>query len=176
MDRPESRLLSADELVAALWALGVEFVAGDGEAALVGLPTAATLMASLVQSEEARLRLAFIPLLLVHPSFSASAPDALTRVAAERQPLFKLLYTAARLLQEKYRERLAPLVQDRQPLPALYDQEFGLSGPIPSRLESLAEHHRHITGQQLNWLGSYEHAARRMVERLERFEMPEGTR
>ena len=113
-------------LAETLDALEVPFIAGVSHLMTMQMPQPAVLMASLAASEEARLRLALIPLLLRHPEFALNAWAALRQMTPAVQTGFKCYYTAAVFLQQKYRERLNALLGDTEPLSDLFSTELGL--------------------------------------------------
>jgi len=73
--------------------------------------------------------------------------------------------TAAHLLQQKYWQRLHALFGDSPTLPDLFAAELGLPAFIdPDHgLQRLAERHRQLSGRTINWLGTYEHGAQRLL-------------
>ena len=101
------------DLAHALDVLDVPFIVGGSDSTTLQLPQPAALMASLAASDEARLRLALIPLLLRHPEFALHAGAALRQMTPPVQTGFKCYYTAAMLLQQKYRDRLEALFGTR---------------------------------------------------------------
>lgn len=150
--------------------LDAHFVTGSRKvsgARLANQPT--RLLASLVEQDDARLRLGIIPLLLRHPTLAVFVPEAVRRVAPRRRKLLKLYYTAAVMLQQKYASRLEPLLGAVIPLSDWYSEELGIpaNGTPETRLRKLARKHREWSGLALNWLGTYEHAAERLVQHLE---------
>jgi hypothetical protein len=111
-------------LVDALVARGVNYLAGGR-----GMPSALThaeLIDALTQSEDARLRLALIPLFLAQPSLASLVPFAVARLAPLPALSLKQRYTAAACLQRYWRTRLSEFVADGSPLPDLFSQELGL--------------------------------------------------
>lgn len=160
---------SPDALVAALVQLNVDFVMCDKQvsgARQASRPAA--LLAGLAQQDEARLRLAIIPLMLRHPEFASSAPDAVRLLDPRRRVYFKLYYTAAVLLQRKHADRLRSVVSDATPLVDWYSKELGIREPCSpdGGLRALDNKHRQRSGLALNWVGTYEHALERFVKHL----------
>ncbi|HSN75653.1 MAG TPA: hypothetical protein VL334_11300 [Anaerolineae bacterium] len=162
--------VAATDLAQALSTLGVPFVAGGSRATAFATPRPAVLLASLAASDEARLRLALIPLLLRHSEFARDAAAALRLMAPTAQICFKCYYTAAGLLQHKYRERLEALSGSVDPLPDQFSAELGVPGrSYPDEaLQLLADRQRELTGRSINWRGTYEHGAKRLLQTLER--------
>jgi hypothetical protein len=159
---------SADELITELNRLGVHFVTG-GEPKMSAPPLLPVeLLASLASQPEARLRLALIPLLLIHSEFAAAIPDALTRLSEREQLTLKLFYTAAVILQQCHAEQLRALLGRYDLLPDLFATELGI--PViedcRDRLKQLGERHRALSGLAINWVGTYRHAADRILRQL----------
>lgn len=165
-----SNALSAADLAYALDVLEVPFIAGGFRSPAFQMPQPAELMVSLAASEEARLRLALIPLLLCHPEFAHHAVSTVRLMPSTVQTGFKCYYTAAVLLQQKHWKRLAALFGSVNPLPDLFSRELLVhSWPDPDEgLAQLAERQTMLTGRAINWLGTYEHGAERLLRTLER--------
>lgn len=163
------RLPSA-QITAQLAALTVDFLQVDHELAESTEVDPAALIAALATNGEARLRLALIPLLLRHPEFAAIVSQVAAQLLASAQLVLKCYYTAAQLLQQKYRQRLYALFGDSPTLPDLFTAELRLPGfTDPDHgLQQLAERHRQLSGRTINWLGTYEHGAQRLLIHCER--------
>jgi hypothetical protein len=169
-NRAGSQHIAAADLALALAALDVPFIAGGLHSSAFATPQPAVLMASLAVSDEARLRLALIPLLLRHPEFARDATAALQLMGSAAQVCFKCYYTAAVLLQHKYRKRLKALFGNVDPLPDQFSAELSVPGRSDPdvALRKLADCQRTLTGRSINWLGTYEHGATRLLQTLER--------
>ncbi len=162
--------LTGNQLVAELDALGVHFLQRESDPGATGEVDSVTLLAALATSDEARLRLALIPLLLQHPDFAAHAALVLQRLPAPAQIVFKCYYTAALLLQKKHLSHLEALLGKRDLLPDLFSAELdvlALHNP-ETGLRILAKRQSMLSGKFINWLGTYEHAAQRLLVHLER--------
>jgi len=160
---------SADELISALNALGVHFLAG-GESG--GLPPAlppARLLAALAQQTDARLRLAIVALLLCRPDLARAVPEAAAHLIEPALITLKLFYTAAVLLQQEYAAQLHHLLGQWEPLPGLFSEELQIppTDNTEARLKRLGERHRALSGLAANWIGTYKYAAERLLKRLE---------
>jgi hypothetical protein len=168
--RPMTQAMTGDELAVALTALDVPFIAGASRQRLAAPPQPAVLLASLAASDEARLRLALIPLLLRHPEYGRHATAALRLMPPAAQTCFKCYYCAAVLLQEKHRRRLETLLGRLDLLPDLFSTELGLPDRAhpDDALRILAMRQRDLTGRSINWLGTYEHGADQLLQVLER--------
>ncbi len=161
----QMQVIDDDQLVAALDHLGVEFVAGN-EAALPDSGfSPSTLLSGLANSEEARVRLALIPLLLLHPEFSGDVHQAMTKVLPEKQHYLKCYYLASHLLQEKYRSQLESLFGKKALLPVLFEKiaQFIDAQDVDGRLRKLSEYQTCLSNRPINWYGTYEHAYSRLV-------------
>lgn len=169
INSPIHELISPDELAWSLEVLDVPFIAGASPSPGFQTPPPAVVMSSLASSDEARLRLALIPLLLLHPEYSLHAVSALQSMSPVAHICFKCYYTAASLLQQKYRSRLDALVGHVDTLIDLFSTELGMTpGSDPDDgLRSLADRQRTLTGQYINWLGTYEHSVQRLLGTLE---------
>lgn len=161
--------IAATDLAHALDVLDVPFIAGGSDLTTQQMPQPGVLLASLAASNEARLRLAVIPLLLCHPEFTLHVRAALRQMTPPVQTGFKCYYTAAVLLQQKYRERLNALMGDAETLPDLFSVELGVPGCSnpDDGLSALADRHKTLTGRLINWQGTYEHGAQRLLRTLE---------
>lgn len=132
--------------------------------------TPAHLIIQLATSQEARLRLALIPLLLRHPLLAEDVGRLVAQLSLSAQVVLKCYYTAAHLLQQKYCVRLQSLFGDLRLLPDLFtgDLELPTFTHPEQGLQLLAERHRQLSGRAINWLGTYEHGAQRLLTHYER--------
>lgn len=162
--------MTGADLAQALAALDVPFIAGAPRQQVARPPQPAVLLASLAASDEARLRLALIPLLLRRPEFARHARAALRLMPPEAVMCFKFYYTTAVRLQEKHRCRLETVLGQVALLPDLFSAELGLAEQTDSdeALRALAMRQRDLTGRTINWLGTYEHGANCLLQALER--------
>ncbi len=168
--KPIKRKPSPDTIAAALAQLDVRFIARTRRVSglrLAQRPVA--LLASLAEQEEARLRLGIIPLLLRHPEWAGLVPKAIRQVSRPRRDVLKMYYTAALLLQQKYAIRLEQSLGQLAPLTDWYSNELGIPirGDVDTRLRILARKQSERSGLALNWVGTYEHAAERLVRQLD---------
>ncbi len=162
--------LQDERLIAELDALGVHFLWRLAPVDRVDDMDPARLLASLAASRDARVRLAIIPLLLHRPDFAAHVPEALDCAPVDARLYLMCYYTAARYLQWKYRYELARLDGAGALLPDLFSDELGLEDVTDpdDGLADLAQRHATLSGEAINWLGTYQHAAERWLARLER--------
>ena len=117
---------------------------------------------------DARMRLALIAVLLQRPEFALEAGDVLVVLPNDQRPIFKLFYTAACYLQAKYHEQLEELLGHFQKIPDLFSEQLNLDpgDSIEENLQELALRHTKITDLNVNWYGTYQHAAMRVITRL----------
>jgi hypothetical protein len=167
MSRPVTT--TGDQLTNALHALGVNFIlsSGGGEESLHRQP--AHLIAALAESEEARLRLSLIPLFLEHPEFAAHVRAAVKNLNRSAQITLQCYYSAAVWLQKIHRPRLDILIGMKPSLPDHFSHELSLQTTTEpeKNLELLAQQHQALSGAQVNWLGTYHHAAQVWIKGLE---------
>ena len=145
-------VVSEDQLVSELWAWDVRFILGSKPSYPPSL-SPASLIASLAESHEARLQLSLIPLFLRHPEFAVHVNVVVKKVNPEYQLILKCFYTAAVWLEQKHLLRKI--------LPDLFSKELGLSPNTnpEENLRDLAKRQKELNGSQINWLGTYQHAA-----------------
>jgi hypothetical protein len=161
--------LTDDQLVSELWARDVQFLMGR-QTTPAPLLDPAHLIASLAQSEDARVRLSLIPLFLRHPEFSADVKTADKSLSLQTDQLvLRFYYTAAILLQRKYWERIINIFGKQIQLPDLFSGKLGLSpDQDPDQtLVQLGKHHHLLSGQIINWIGMYEHGADVWLKEME---------
>jgi hypothetical protein len=161
---------SDDQLVSELWARDVRFLMGNQSSA-APLLAPANLIASLSQSANARVRLSLIPLFLRHPELSAEVQNAdnLLSLHTHNRNVLCFYYTAAVFLQRKYQQQLLLLLGVQPQLPDLFSKILGVPSQEDSNqaLEQLAKRHQTLSGQFVNWLGTYEHAAEVWLKQIE---------
>ncbi len=160
--------VSGEQLANTLHTLGVRFLLG-GQPAAKPLPPVRLLIA-LAESEEARLRLALIPLFLARPEMAAHAQKAAARLSLPARHTLQCYYTAAVDLQRLHRPRITALLGEPRPLPDLFSGELSLPAPeigAPlAHLQALAQRHQFLTDTAVNWLGTYQHAAQTWLKGL----------
>lgn len=164
-------MISEDQLVSELWVRDVRFLMGQ-QPATFPLLTPANLAAALAQSENARVRLSLIPVFLRHPEYSAEAEKADKSLQSQAgQLVLRFYYTAAVILQGKYWERLNNLFSRQTRLPDLFSKVIGVSlnEDHDESLSNLSKRHQILSGHFINWLGTYEHAAERLIKHMEKF-------
>jgi hypothetical protein len=160
--------ISEDQLVSEFWARDVPFLMGE-QTSPEPLHDPAHLIASLAQSDDARVRMALIPLLLRHPEFVDEAAKTDELLSQSKQLYLRFYYTAAVLLQRKYRERLGKVFGEQVQLPDLFSEKLGITLGTDSdeTLIRLGKHHQVLSGQKINWLETYEHSAEVWLKEME---------
>jgi hypothetical protein len=161
--------VSDDRLVGALWTLGVPFVGGAIEIGAEMLPDG-PLLAGLANSADARVQLAVIPLLLRRPHLARALRHAADMLAGQARIRLMCYATAAALLQQEHRLHLSSVGCGEERIDDVFSSDLDLesTGSVEGRLETLARRQASLTGRDLNWGATYEHAAERLMTRLER--------
>jgi hypothetical protein len=161
--------LTDDQLVSELWARDVRFLMGR-QTTPFPLLDAAHLIASLAQSNDSRIRLSLIPLFLRHPEFASEVKiaDELLAHHTARSTL-RIFYTAAVFLQRRHWEQVSKMSSRQIQLPDLFSSLLGMAqiNEPQQALAQLADRHRAISGRQINWIGTYEHAAEVWLKEME---------
>ena len=164
---------SPEKLIAGLNIIGLHYVIGEGiesffEKDTIGLPE--DLIAGLVRQNDARLRSALIALFLYKPGYSKELPEALNKLTEGDRRILKIYYTAAVYLQQIHAQYLWDQIPNSVSLPNIYSTELGISIDLPpdDALKALASLHRETSGLAINWLGTYKHAAERLITRLQK--------
>lgn len=152
--------ISEDDLVSELWARDVRFILGSVPNHLPKL-SPSELIIGLAQSNEARLQLSLIPLFLRRPEFSKYVNEVIGNLNSSQQLILKCFYTASIWLEQKY--LLTKKLED------LFSKELDLTLSInpEENLQSLAIRQYELSGEKINWLGTYEHAANIWLREIE---------
>jgi hypothetical protein len=156
-----------DLLVAELAQFGVGYLSRLGTTEPQKLPAPSILLADLVRQPTSRVRVAVISLLLAHPEYAEYVPAALNSLPGKHAQTLKIFYTAAFLLQQQYARSLRPFLGvEWKWLPDLFSQELRLAPlSIKEALKKLAQMHVELTKAELNWVGTYNNAARHLLRR-----------
>jgi hypothetical protein len=146
--------ISGDQLTNALRALDINFVIGGQRKGASLHKQPARLITALAESDESRLRLSLIPLFLQHPEFAEHVRSVAKKLKPSARFTLQCYYSAAIWLAQKYQVRNGTL-------PDYFSKELNLhvSSDPEENLRELAQCHRELTGQKINWLGTYHHAA-----------------
>lgn len=152
--------ISDDQLVSELLLRDVLFVRGNQ---LTDTPTLSPniLLASLAESKDARVCLSLIPLLLRHPEFAPKAELVEENLETQKAKLYLCFYyTAALLFQRMYKKTLTKYLGYQSEIPDLFSTKLGvdIAQDPDMALHELAERHKVLSGQRINWIGTYRHA------------------
>ena len=161
-----------EELVAELELLGVRYLSRQSSYQASRVRPPETLLADLVRQPSARVRAAVIAVLLAHPEYADAVPVALEQLLPAERLTLQSFYAAAVLLQQEHADRLRAFLGTRwRPLPHLREATPQMNLPdegTPSeRLAWLGREHQRWSGKMVNWAGSYEQVARRLMRRWE---------
>ncbi|HQY27100.1 MAG TPA: hypothetical protein PLL45_19630 [Thermoflexales bacterium] len=161
--------ISDDRLVGELWARGVAFVGGSVETGAEPLADE-LLLAGLASSAVARVQLAIIPLLLRYPHLAHALRQAADMLAGPARVRLMCYATAATLLQQEHGQRLVGTGCGEERIDDVFSSDLDLVSTVSveDRLAALAQRQASLTGRDLNWRATYEHAAERLMTRLER--------
>jgi len=160
--------LEEERLVAELELLGIRYLSRQTAERAASVRPPEVLLADLVRQPSARVRSAVIAVLLAHPELAEAIPAALERLSPAEKQTLQFFYTAAMLLQQQHAIRLQALGAQR-PLPNRFavDVETSPNATIRERLTALGRRHRQQTGAAINWVGTYENVARRLLRAWE---------
>ena len=153
-------------LVAELESLGVRYLSRQTAYLAEHVRPVDVLIAGLVRQPAARVRNAVIALLLARPEYAGWVPDALARLQPGEQTQLRILYTAAVVLQEEHAKILRSFLGIAwRRLPDLFAQELGVStSQSPEEtLRRLGRLQQQETGAVVNWCGTYEDVAQRLL-------------
>lgn len=152
--------ISDDDLVSELWARDVRFILGSEHNRPPKL-SPSELITALTKSNEARLQLSLIPLFLRHPEFSKYVNEVIGTLNSSQQLILKCFYTASVWLEQKY--------LSTKKLEDLFSKELGIAlhANLEENLQSLAIRQYELSGEKINWLGTYEHAANVWLREIE---------
>ena len=160
-----------ERLVAELGLLGIRYLSRQSPYQANQVRPPKVLLADLVRQPSARVRAAVIAVLLSHPEYAEAVPAALKRLRPPERLTLQSFYVAAMLLQQEHAHRLQPFLATRwQWLPDMFSAELGLptQGTPRERLILLGYTHRQRTKATVNWVGTYEQVARRLIHYWER--------
>jgi hypothetical protein len=171
--------LTGDQLVVELERLGLRYLSRSASQEPSAPLAPDALIAGLAASPEARLRSALIPLFLWRPDYASAAwavgahgrapqpdghappPDGRAPLPDKARLMLQCCYSAAVALQRRYAVRLAQLGRPVTPLPDIFAVALDLPpmADPAARLAAVAARHAQLSGEAINWLGTYEQAA-----------------
>lgn len=159
-----------DQLVSELWARDVRFLFAEDFCPNPQMESA-DLIQLLAGSDEARLRMALIPLFLRHPELSSEVNESDEALDPKALEFLRFYYTAAVILQRKHQEDLVEIFGAQQPLPDLFSTRLSveINQDDAQSLSALAKRHQIVSGQFVNWLETYEHSAERFIRHAGKF-------
>lgn len=148
---------------------GLTYLADNTELQISEPLSSELLVAGLAQHEDARFHMALIALFLYQSQLETAVLPALSLLDEPAQLRLKLFYTAAALLQIVHKHSLHQYTRFHS-LPLYFIDSFSLDTfePPAVQLKQLGLCHRELTGMNANWLGTYCHAADRLLTRLEK--------
>lgn len=149
---------SGDQLARELHRLGVRHLSWARDTPS-GAFTPASLLVSLATSTEARLRSALVPLFLRRPDYADAVQGAADELSGSSRAHLVCAYSAAVVLQGEHAARQNG-TGDELILADHFADELGLpAGSDPDvHLAAIANLHARLSGEDLNWLGTYRHA------------------
>ena len=156
--------LAGDRLVAELERLGLRYLSRGPLPEPIAPLAPEALISGLAASPEARLRAALVPLFLWRPDYAGAALAVSEGLNDKARIKLLCYYSAAVALQRRYVERGVEAhlgAHGRAPLPDLFASALGLPPMVDPtiRLSVVAERHAQLSGESINWLGTYENAA-----------------
>lgn len=166
----EIKSITEDDLVSELWARDVQFLMRQQLHTPKPMLSQENLIKSLAESENARLRYSLIPLFLRHPEFSVYVEKIDKIISSSKsQLILRFYYSAAVLLQKKHQEQLIEIFNEQPELPNIFSEELDIqeNTNFDLALSQLAEKHKALSGQFVNWLETYKHAADVWLKQME---------
>ena len=157
--------LAGDRLVAELERLGLGYLSRGPLPEPIAPLSPEALMSGLAANPEARVQVALVPLFLWRPDYAAAALNAGNQLAGHARVMLQCCYSAAVALQPRYARRLTALGCPAVFLPDIFAAALDLPPMVDptSRLVAVAARHAKLSGEPINWLGTYEHAANSFI-------------
>lgn len=150
-----------DQLIAELHRLGVRHLATTTPSPTYVPLTPLHLLTSLANCPDARVRSALVPLFLWRPDFAASVRNAAAATTGQARAMLMCSYSAAVAMEHGLAGALGQLRSaNALPLHDFFNQDLGVTanaGPV-DRLQEVARRHAQLSGRDINWKGTYEHA------------------
>jgi hypothetical protein len=160
-----------DALVAQLREQGVRYLApSQPDFSAPPQVSPKELIIRLVTHSDARLRLALVALLLLHPEWGPYVHFQVKKLAEPTRADLQALYTAAVYLQRLWHTRLEFYLRRFEMLPDLYSSQLGLPAAKErhgkSGLHALSTWQGHRSPYPFNWLASYNKLINLLFEQL----------
>jgi alkanesulfonate monooxygenase SsuD/methylene tetrahydromethanopterin reductase-like flavin-dependent oxidoreductase (luciferase family) len=166
-NQSEAAVITEEEaLVAELDLLGINYLSRQTAYQTSQVRAPDVLLADLVRQPHARVRAAVIAVLLSRPEYAKAVPAALERLSPQNHLTLQALYMAAVLLQREHAEALQPFLGKHwRWLPDILSQDLNLprEGTPRERLKLLDREVRHRTNAKVNWVGTYEQVAQKLL-------------
>jgi hypothetical protein len=148
-----------DQIARELHRLGVRHLSWARDTA-PGTFTPRTLLVNLAASPDARLRNALVPLFLLRPDYADAVVTATDDLAGPSRVHLMCAYSAAVALQKVNGPRFTGQFDSARRLPDCFAAELGLpttQGP-DARLVAIGDCHSRLSGEDIDWCGTYQHA------------------
>lgn len=116
------------------------------------------LLQGLILCDEARLRLALIPLLMLHSGCAQVVDGVISKLDHPFDQQLKLYSDAASMFRQKFQESLS-----LTPI-AIYQKNERFDRKYRQKLKDLEQKYQTLTGLKTNWSGMVEQAAKRAVK------------
>ena len=161
---------NADRLIFELEQVGIRYLSrGKVDPDLAPL-SAVSLLSGLAQQTESRVYTALIAVFLLYPEIFCLAKRVSQRLQGESRQVFQILYTAAVILQRKYKSKIGRYSSGTKPLlPDYFSDEFIPAELVTTdeQLAALGQAHQFLTGKHSNWPGTYDNVARHLLRQLQ---------
>jgi hypothetical protein len=150
---------SGDQIACELHRLGIRHLSWAGDT-VPGSFTTTSLLVGLAASPDARLRNALVPLFILRTEYGDAVPGAAEELSERSRVHLACAYSAAVVLQESYGPHMAGAPNDDRKLEDHFADELGLPATAVAdvRLAAIADRHARLSGEDLNWSGTYRHA------------------
>ncbi|MCW1969854.1 MAG: hypothetical protein KIH69_017205 [Anaerolineae bacterium] len=116
------------------------------------------LLQGLILCDEARLRLALIPLLMLHSGCAQVVDEAISKLNHPLDQQLKLYSDAASMFKQKFQKSLSSVSIAGYTNDEMLDQTYN------QKLKGLEQKYQAVTGLNANWGGMVEQAAKQAVK------------
>lgn len=152
---------TADQLVAELHRLGIRHLATTTPATPSAPLGPQRLLTGLAASPDARVRAALVPLFLWHPDLADVVRAAAAELSGHARVYLQCSYSAAVALEHRMAD--PAVAHEHRGEPELRDHfaaDLGLNRHASTevRLAEIARRHAQLSGEAIDWRGTYEHA------------------
>lgn len=148
-----------DQIARELHRPGIRHLSWDRDTA-PGSFTKTSLLVDLASNPDARLRNALVPLFLLRPDYADAVVPAANELAGLSRAHLVCTYSAAVAFQNVHRLRLVGSSDSPLWLPDYFSDELDLSAAQSpdSRLAAIGDCHARLSGEEIDWCGTYRHA------------------